>query len=391
MTKAGGANTAPEKLRVTYLVRALDVGGAEVQLSALVRGLDPDRVEAHVVCYYHGGALEAELRSAGVALHFLNKKGRWDLANFTRRLRATLATTRPHIVHAFMGPANITAVICRPFLSDARIVLGVRASNMDFRNYDWSWRATFRLEILLSRFADLIIANSEAGRRFCLMRGFHAERFAVVPNGIDTDRFQPDAAAGAALRDDWGVPRNVPLIGLIARLDPMKDHNTFIDAAARLAAEKTEARFVCVGAGMKADFDRLEKRAKTRGLAKRLFFAGMRDDLRAVYSTLDVHTSSSAYGEGFSNALGEAMACAVPCVATDVGDSALIVGDTGHVVRCRDADALANAWHELLALSLAARRNLGSRARARIAENYSLPAMINATEAAYRRLLLPTP
>ena len=256
--------------------------------------------------------------------------------------------------------------------------------------YDWSWRATFRLEVLLSRFADLIIANSEAGRCFCIARGFRAKRFEVVPNGIDTDRFQPDAAAGVALRDDWGVPRGVPLIGLVARLDPMKDHETFVEAAARLVAAETEARFVCVGAGAQANFDRLGDLAKALGLANRLFFVGKREDLPAVYATLDVHTSSSAYGEGFSNALGEAMACGVPCVATDVGDSALIIGDTGQVVRCRDAAALANAWRELLSLPLAARRNLGSRARTRIAENYSLPAMIAATEAAYRHLFLPT-
>jgi glycosyltransferase involved in cell wall biosynthesis len=390
MADTSGPDAAPEKLRVTYLVRALDVGGAEIQLSALVRGLDPNRVEAHVVCFYQGGALEAELYEAGVPLHFLNKKGRWDLAGFASRLRATLAATRPHIVHAYMGPANIAAIICRPFLNDTRVLQGVRASDMDFRNYDWSWRATFRLEALLSRFADLIIANSEAGRRFCIERSFCSERFRVVPNGIDTDRFKPDTVAGAALRDDWGIPRGVPLIGLVARLDPMKDHETFIEAAARLAALEPEVRFICIGAGAQADFDRLGDLAKARGLADRLFFSGRRDDLPAVYATLDVHTSSSAYGEGFSNALGEAMACAIPCVATDVGDSALIVDDTGRVVRCRDAAALANAWHELLALPLSARRNLGSRARTRIVESYSLPTMIAATEAAYRQLLSPT-
>jgi glycosyltransferase involved in cell wall biosynthesis len=159
----------------------------------------------------------------------------------------------------------------------------------------------------------------------------------------------------------------------------MKDHGTFLDAAARLAAERDDVRFVCVGDGLPAYRASLERRAAELGLGARLTWAGRRGDVPAVLSALDLLTSSSAFGEGFSNVIAEAMACGVPCVVTDVGDSAAIVGELGAVVPPRDPRALVGAWCTVLE-----RRDEFPEAelRGRIERKFSLDALIERTERA---------
>ena len=168
----------------------------------------------------------------------------------------------------------------------------------------------------------------------------------VITNGIDTERFKPDAAARARVREGWGVAENEILIGLMARLDPMKDHSTFLRTAAMLARERPDVRFVCVGNGpgsYKAELHRLATELELNG---KLIWAGARRDMPAVFNALDI--ASSSYSEGFSNAIAEAMACSVPCVVTDVGDSASIVSGTGGVVPPAMPDSLCEGFHLML-------------------------------------------
>jgi len=375
--------SAAGRLRVVFLVRSLEVGGAERQLAGLARGLDRARFAVTVCCFYDAGRFAEELRSAGVGIVPLEKRGRWDGPRFFRRLAAEMRALRPHVVHSFLGPPNVAAAFVKPRLPGVRLVWGVRASNMELGRYDYSWRLTSALERFLSRRADVIAANSFAGRDHVVGMGYPPDRVVVVPNGIDVGRWRPDERGGRAVRAAWGVAPDEALIGLVARLDPMKDHETFLRAAALAAAGRPGLRFVCVGAGGGRDRDRLARLAAELGIADRVVWAGPRDDMAAVYSALDVHTSSSAYGEGFSNAVAEAMAAGVPCAVTDVGDSARIVGDTGPVVPPGDPAALADGWRRLLDLGRAERRRLGERCRRRIADTYSEARMIERMAAIY--------
>lgn len=213
----------------------------------------------------------------------------------------------------------------------------------------------------------------------------------VIPNGIDTERFHTDAEAGRQLRHAWGVEDDEILIGLVGRLDPMKDHPTFLHAAALLAQEVPAVRFVCVGSGSAAYQRELQALAAELDLADRVIWAGPASDMRAVYGALQIATSASAYGEGFANVLGEAMACGVPCVTTDVGDSARIVADTGAVVPPRAPLALVSAWQELIAMGAAGRAILGQRARARILATFSTTTLVSQHQILYERLLEHSP
>jgi glycosyltransferase involved in cell wall biosynthesis len=260
---------------------------------------------------------------------------------------------------------------------------------MNLVHYDYSWRLTFGLERRLSRWADLVIANSRAGRDHHVAAGFPGERTIVIANGIDIDQFRPDAAAGRRLRLHWGVSEKAILIGQVARLDPMKDYPNFLRAAAALVAERDDVWFVCVGDGAPAYAAKLRELATSLGLNERLLWLGGRDDMPAVFNTLQIVTLSSAFGEGFSNALGEAMSSGVPCIATDVGDAALVLGELGKTVPRGAPELLAEGWRGLLARSSPERQELGQTCRARIVEKFSLPTMIEETDRVYRRLADP--
>lgn len=366
---------SPRPVRICFLIRSLDPGGAERQLVQLAAGLPRDRFDVTVLCLYPGGALEEGLRAAGVRVCSLEKKGRWDLVGFIVRLGRALRQLDPEILHGYMDVANLLCLAMKPLLPSVRVVWGVRGSHTDLDRYDWLRTAAFHAERLASRWPDLIIANSEAGAEHRLRHGFPAERMVVVPNGIDTDRFRRDEAAGREVRRELGIDAEAEVIGLIGRLDPVKDHATFLRAAARLAKTRPSLRLLCVGGGAAELRAELERLAGTLGLAGRVIFTGDRRDMVAIYSALDLGVSSS-YGEGFSNVIGEGMACGVPYVVTDVGDSAQIVGSVGVVVPARDPNRLAEGM-----LALLADRPAPAVLRARIVAEFSRQTLIDRTAA----------
>ena len=366
-------------IRLCFLIRQLNTGGAQRQLVTLLEGLDSTRFTVALITFYDGGAFRDQVTQMPYLEYVcIDKRGRWDVFGFMGRLLRELRRRRPHVLHGYLATSNLLAVALKPWLRGTRIIWGIRGSYMDFSKYEWTELLLFRLECLCARFADLVISNSEAGRQHCLAHGFSNENIVVIPNGIDTELFQPDADARRQVRQEWGVLENEILIGLVGRMDPIKDHPVFLQAAARLAAERREVRFVCVGDGPEDYTAQLQGQGEALGLTEKLIWAGARSDMSAVQNALDIATSSSQ-GEGFPNAIGEAMACGIPCVVTDVGDSAWIVGSTGNVVPAGDPAALAAGWAECLGRDKA---ELGQQARQRIVEEFSVPCLARKTEEA---------
>ncbi len=334
-------------MKIAFLTTSLEYGGAERQLVSLATGLHANQHEVVIIVCYGDGPLANDLRRAGVPIRFLNKRGRWDQVGFVWRLIRAARAEQPDILHSYLGVPNLLTILIKPLFPHVKMVWGVRSSHVDLSQYSQLSHFVTRLEVMLSPFADLIIVNSQAGRDYQINKGFAAQKLIVIPNGIDTDQFCPDPAAREQVRAEWGIADQEMLIGLVARLDPMKDHPMFLRAAALLAQERSDVRFVCVGDGPEAYHHELQRLNEELHITERVIWAGARRDMPAVYNALDICASSS-YGEGFPNVIGEAMACGVPCVATDVGDSAWIIGDTGIVVPPRDPQALADGWHKLL-------------------------------------------
>jgi glycosyltransferase involved in cell wall biosynthesis len=237
-----------------------------------------------------------------------------------------------------------------------------------------------RLAPAIARVADAVICNSEAGKQLCIRQGYDPDALFVVPNGIDTQRFRFDPVGRNRLRALWGVRDDELLIGVVARLDPMKDHATFLRAAKELAGAYGRSQFVCVGLGSRPYADMLRSLSADLGLDQQVRWVDEADDICGAYSALDVLCSSSM-SEGFSNSIAEAMACERVCVVTDVGDARRIVGDTGRVVPARDHAALASACSDVARMPATERALLGARARRRVEEHFSVERLVDETQA----------
>lgn len=370
---------AERPVRWLFLTRSLNCGGSQRQLVALVQRLAQRNAAVGVATLYDGGPFHAELQATALPLFSLKKQTRWGLVRCLARLVRLVRRIRPAVLHGYLGTANILAVLVKMAVPSVTVVWGIRASNMDLRRYGWLDRILYRLESRLSRFCDLIIVNSERGLDHAVAQGFPAEKMLCIPNGIDTERFKPDADAGRRFRRTLDIRDDVPLVGLVGRIDPMKGHGTFLAAAASLIAAGARARFVCVGDGDARLKEQLRLQADRLGLTRLLSWVDEHDPVEEIYNGLDLATSCSSYGEGFSNAVAEAMACGRPCVVTDVGDARRIVGDTGIVVRADRSDELAAAWRDLLSRSRSERAALGDAARERIVRRFGLDRLADAS------------
>jgi glycosyltransferase involved in cell wall biosynthesis len=371
-------------MRVALLAHSLDVGGSERQLTTLAVGL---RRKGHDVVTFvlkGGGALEHELHEGEVPVEAVDSVRPWYGRRALRGLLLSLRAWEPDIVHSYLVVPNILLATLRPALRRARLVWGVRASEAD-ANYAMS-RAAFALTKALARVPDLVIANSEAARRFHLEQGYPAHTMTVIENGIDTDRYRRDAAGASRLRADWGIPASARLVGMVARLDPVKNHPSFVRAAGEVARTDRATRFVCVGPAPGPQRAALERLAGEVGLGDRFVWINERKNLAEVYSALDVCCLASR-SEGFPNVVAEAMACCTPCVVADVGDAAAIVDGTGVVVARNCPAALATGLQELLSLPGEERRALGDAARQRIVTRYSAHSLVERTERALQGLL----
>jgi glycosyltransferase involved in cell wall biosynthesis len=375
-------------MKLLFLVRDLAVGGSQRQLALLAAGLARRGHDVAVVVLYPGGALEALLAGSGVRLLSIAKSSRWHAVAPLLRLRRLLLSERPHVIYAFLPTQTTIAALLLPPRPASKLVFGVRATGMQLDHYDALNALTYRSEAWLSGRADLIIANARAVRADAIARGLPADRIAVVANGIDTELMRPDAAAGRTLRRAWGLSDDALVIGCVARLDPMKDHASLLEAAARFP--DAEARFVCVGDGPSAYRRELQALAHSLGIAERVTWAGEVRDVKAAYSAFDITTLASAFGEGFPNVIGEAMACGTPVTATEVGDARAIIGAYGEIAPPNDPERLAMGWARLRQ-RLAQDSGLRAAARDAVVGTYSLDAMVTRTEKILAQLVAGRP
>ncbi|MGE5271100.1 MAG: glycosyltransferase [Thiohalocapsa sp.] len=365
---------------ILHLITGLETGGAERMLARLVARMDASRFPSTVVSMIGPGAIGPEIDAAGGRLYSLGLgRGRADPRGIAR-LRRLIRETRPAIVQTWLYHADLLGLFARGFGGAPHLVWNVRCSESTLSP---------PLCLLLSRASgvpDAVIVNSQYGERFHGTIGYRPRRWVHIPNGFDTAALRPDRDAGRRVRNSLGIGADETAILLPARYDPMKDHGSFLAAAAALAAVRTDVRFVLAGSGTGPDNRGLVGEIAAHGLADRILLLGERGDLDRLYLAFDLVTLSSAYGEGFPNVLGEAMACGVPCVATDSGDSAAIIGDTGEIVPTRQPHALAAAWARMLDRGPDERRAIGLRARDRIVRNYDLDGIVARYEQLYEEI-----
>jgi len=347
----------------------------------LATGLKAAGHEVVVHTFYSQGDFEPDLASAGVSISSIGKTGRWEILGFFRRALRVIRAERSEIVLAYLGGANIVSSLLKPWLRPAKIVWGVRGARTSFQRFDWVVSTNLWLESLLSKTADLIIANSDFARQSAVQAGFPPDGVVVVPNGIDLSQFFIDAAGRSRIRAEWGLAEGDIAVGRAGRLHGDKDYPGFLQAAAIAARHDPRFKFVCIGAGPESVLTQLKTVAKDLGISDRVLWTGGIRNMREAYGALDLFVSSSKT-ESFPNVLLEAMACGVPCVSTDVGAARDIISDLGVVVPPCDSEKLAEAI-----LRLARSSPDPEVLRASIAARFSIELLVERTESLLRKLL----
>jgi len=360
-----------DALRIVHLITDLSRGGAQTMLLRLLADMDRDRFHSTVVSLRGDGPTGAELRDIGIPVYTVDMSPTLPTPFAVFRLWRLLRRLKPDLLQTWLYHSDLFGWLAGRLAGLPHIVWNLRCAHMDERYYSGRHGAVVSLLARLSSSPDAIIANSFAGRDLHQQRGYHPKRWLVLPNGFDTGLFRPMPEMRPALCRELGLDPRSLLIGLVARDDPIKDHPTFLRAAALCARTLPDARFILVGAGMDQANTELNAWIDDLDLHARVHLLGERADIPQVTAAFDIATCSSR-SEGFPNVVGEAMACGVPMVATDVGDSARLIGDAGLVVPAGDAAAFAGALAELARLDERQRHAMGRRGRQRITESYSI-------------------
>jgi glycosyltransferase involved in cell wall biosynthesis len=267
-----------------------------------------------------------------------------------------------------------------------RIVWNVRHADLSMANNKFHTIAAARLCALLGQFVpNRIVFCSEESRRLHERKGYPRRKGVLIENGVDTQLFRPNPAAHVEIREELNIPQDALLIGLIARFDPLKDHVSFIRVAETIIRAHPDACFLLCGREVTKDNPELWKQICKTGFPDRFRLTGQRADMPRVMAALDIICSSSM-SESFPNAIAEAMCCGVPCVATDVGATARIVGDCGSIVPPCDPQAFTAALREMLAMTPATRLDLGVRARRHILQHFDQSASTAQYASLYMRV-----
>jgi glycosyltransferase involved in cell wall biosynthesis len=365
---------------VMHVIPGLQVGGAERTLAALVTAFREQPVPQVVVDLMggtnSGAALADAIRIAGVPVYQLGGQRLSDLPFVLTRLALLIRRLRPVAIQGWLYYADLTALWALELSGRrkmTRLYWGIRSSDMDHNQYRRALAWTIEQCAKRSARPDAVVANSVAGRLMHQTMGYRPRSFPLIPNGIDTQRFRPDPVARSRIRASIGIADDKPLILHVARVDPMKGHNSLIEVAKALP----DVAFVLAGLGT----ERVEAPSNVTAI-------GVQNDMPSLYAAADLLLSTSTFGEGFQNVVAEAMACCVPVVATDVGDAQRIIGDTGAIVRPGDVTAMLSATQEILRGSRA-RNPWTNAARIRIVEHFSLDRMVQRFDALHFQNVLP--
>ena len=370
---------------IVHLITSMEVGGAETALVRLVSRMDRSRFRCTVLSLTGPGPLLGDLQSAGIQActltkdRSINPRTLWRLAQMIRR-------ARPRVLQTWLYHADLLGLAVGRAVGVPAIAWNIRCTDLDPAYHS---RALFWIRSTLARLSarpEVVVVNSEAGRRAHERFGYRPRRWESIPNGFDTDLFAPSEERRQALRRELGIDEDAPVVGLVARYHPMKDHRTFLEAMSRAVAAHPALRVLLAGRGVDEGNGELTGIIEKHGLRGRVMLLGEMASPARLLVGLDVTVSSSFYGEGFPNIIAESMACGVPVVATDAGDSARIIGRLGAVVPSRNPHALALAVGRLLACARPERVALGLAARERIRAEFSLDAVVGRYEQLYVEL-----
>ncbi|WP_421782434.1 glycosyltransferase [Kiloniella litopenaei] len=350
---------------IFHVITSLDSGGAERMLTRVVLNSVAELGDKKqiVISLRDFGVYGEELSRNGVEVFSLNLH-RGNRLSALCKLYKIFKKYTPVIVMTWLYHADLIGTIFSIIFGVKHLFWNVRCSNINFSKYSKLTWLTVRVLSYFSSIPTAIIVNSKVGKREHAKLGYKPKEWIYIPNGFDVDEFSPDATLRQQVREDLGVEESV-VVGIIARTDPQKDYNTFLKASALLVKKDKSIKFLLVGKG--TDELRIPDELK-----ENVMCLGARRDVASLLQAMDVFVLSSAYGEGFPNVLGEAMAVGVPCITTDVGDAAELVQGIGEIVEPQKAEMLSSTIGRLLEEGKGGLLRRAILGRERIVGNYTV-------------------
>lgn len=372
-------------MKLLHVITSLSSGGAERSLyNILANGMEK-HCETTVLSLQDAGNYGPKIKLLGIPVYTLNMGRALPTPYAICRLRQLIKNLRPDIIQGWMYHGNLAAWLAVRFAAKKpALAWNIRHSLYDLESEKLMTRQVIRANRWLAKSVDALLYNSHLSRQQHKAFGFPDTRGQVIPNGFALDEWRPNRIDKMIKRRELSIPHNALVIGHVARYHPIKDHVRFVRAAVRVAKLRSDVHVILVGRDVNQDNKALYSLIPN-DIKSRFHMFGEREDICQLMRAMDVFCQSS-WSEAFPNVLGEAMASGVPCVATDVGDSALIVGDTGIIVPPKDENLLSEALMSLLEKTLLGQEGMAQAARHRIEVNFSLDAVVNQYSHLYKNL-----
>jgi glycosyltransferase involved in cell wall biosynthesis len=361
------------KIPVTHIITGLETGGAEMMLYKLLKAVDYQRFPSQVISLTGIGEIGRLIQGIGIPVSALDmKSGRFRLSE-TKILERQILDGKPVIVQTWMYHSDLLGGWAAKKVGVNKIAWNIRNSTLDWRKSKVSTLITVGLCAILSNFIPKRIAVcTQAAAQFHKKIGYSTKKMKILPNGFDLSEFKPKPISENQLRRELNLTPDVLVVGLAARFDEQKDHPTFIESAKIILKEFPDVHFILCGEGITSENQIIMQEILTAGVTGNFHLLGRRTDMREFHTACTVAVSSSAYGESFSNVLGEAMACGIPCVSTRVGGAEEVLGETGRIVPPGNPEKLAEAILEILRKPEPERLEMGEQSRRRIVENFEI-------------------
>ena len=375
------------RIKLTHVITALNVGGAEVMLCRLLEKIDRSRFDCSVICLGPRGVLSERIERAGIPLTTLAMRGPFSLLGGLWKMSRLFRREKPDAVHTWMYHGDFMGGLAAKLGGNPPVAWAIHHTTHAKGGIKWTTRAlTWLLAKLSRRIPRHIFCCSHATQREHTRIGYDGSKMEVIVNGADLQVCQPSHEARTKLRAELGIPDSAPLIGAAGRFHPQKDYPNFFEAALILQQTRPDTHFLLCGKGLTADNPDIAPYLARSPHPERFHLLGLRGDMPAVYPALDLFALAAAFGEGWPLTIGEALACGVPCVSTDLGDCRDLIGDCGEAVPIKDPAALAAAWQRVLSFSPETTAALKLRCRQRIVDHFNIDDVIRQYEAAYTRL-----
>lgn len=364
--------------KIVHIIPGLGNGGAEILLERLLSNLDKTKYKLEVISLIDEGILGEKIKKMGINIHSLHmKRGKIDFQKLFKGLKICKDCD---IIQGWLYHGNLFAFICGKILGK-KIIWGIHHANFDKDKHKKLTLLIIKIMSFLSRFVDVIVCGSKVVEKLHKEIGYNGKML-IIQNGFELDKFYKIEKARLIIEKELGLEKDIILFGSVGRYDLQKDYLNCFEAMRIIKNKKIKFKLLLIGPDLTNENIELKKMIEKTGIEENVMLLGKREDIPLLMSSLDIYVSSSV-GEGFSNVIGEAMACETICVITDTG-IAEELEDRSLVVPIKDAKMLAEKCIEVIRYSEAKKEEIRKKGRREIFEKYEIKKIVKKYEDLYK-------